>query len=79
MQVTVRYFASIKDYTGVKMETIELSPDSTMRNLLDYIVSRYGNVGSSKLLTAVNGEYVNQDQILSEGDVVALFPPVSGG
>lgn len=32
-----------------------------------------------RILVAVNGEYVDFGMLLKEGDVVALFPPVSGG
>ena len=33
----------------------------------------------SRLMTAVNGEYVRGDAVLLEGDELALIPPVSGG
>ncbi len=32
-----------------------------------------------RILVAVNGEYVDHGTVLENGDVVALFPPVSGG
>ena len=32
-----------------------------------------------RVLLAVNGEYVDPSHGLREGDVVAVFPPVSGG
>ncbi len=34
---------------------------------------------SSRLVVAVNQEYQLHDHVLSEGDEVALIPPVSGG
>ena len=33
----------------------------------------------NRILVAVNGEYVDRGTVLEDGDVVALFPPVSGG
>ena len=33
----------------------------------------------SRLMKAVNGEYVKGDAVLREGDELALIPPVSGG
>ena len=32
-----------------------------------------------RLMRAVNGEYVDGDAVLGEGDELALIPPVSGG
>jgi len=32
-----------------------------------------------RMLVAVNGEFSEQEAVLAEGDLVALFPPVSGG
>ena len=31
------------------------------------------------MLVAVNGEFADPEAMLAEGDMVALFPPVSGG
>jgi len=33
----------------------------------------------NRILVAVNGEYVDRGTVLEDGDVVTLFPPVSGG
>jgi molybdopterin converting factor small subunit len=33
----------------------------------------------SNVIIAVNGAYVDPNTLLEDGDVVALFPPVSGG
>ena len=35
--------------------------------------------GPQRLVVAVNGEYVVMGHILTDGDEVALIPPVSGG
>ena len=79
MQVTVRYYASLRDYTGLNRETLELSSKSTIDDLLELLSSRYTDFGDMQILTAVNGEYAKGDLMLSEEDVVAIFPPVSGG
>ena len=77
MKVLVRYFASVRDYTGKDGEMRELGDGMTLGDLLTILRSMYNL--DSYVLTAVNMEYVGLDTILHEGDTVALFPPVSGG
>ena len=79
MQVTVRYFASIRVYTGLNREMVELSTKSTINDLLELLASKYDDFGDLRVLAAVNGEYAVRELVLSDEDVVALFPPVSGG
>lgn len=78
MKVIVRYFASIKDYTGIKRETLVLEDEKTIGELLILLKSRYG-FESSPIISVVNREYVKPERNLHEGDIIALFPPVSGG
>ena len=80
MKVKVRYFASIRDRIGLEQEEVETPTGNTLGALYEELKATYGALGEwSRVLLAVNGVYVEPDQCLSEGDVVAVFPPVSGG
>jgi molybdopterin synthase catalytic subunit len=76
MNVRVRLFAGLRERAGTGERMIEL-PDG----------ARAGDVWARLelgdephgLLYAVNKRYANPDAGLSEGDEVALIPPVSGG
>jgi MoaE-MoaD fusion protein len=76
MQVTVRLFAGLRERAGADERELELPPAATASDvwtLLDIGPEPAG------LLYAVNQEYAARDRQLSEGDEIALIPPVSGG
>lgn len=80
IKVRVLFFGAARDTVG--QNEVELSLRSTNANaafaeLLAQFpaLSRFGR----SLLFAVNQEYVKPDQLLRDGDELAVFPPVSGG
>lgn len=84
MKVNVRYFAMLREATGVESETIELPEEgASLADLLAGIGGRSQSLGefltSRPLLCSVNQEYSGPERVLEEGDEIALFPPVSGG
>ena len=81
----VLYFAWLRQRTGVGEETV--SPPATVRTvaeLVDWLRARGpGHAEALKDLSsirvAVNQEFATLDAAISEGDEVALFPPMTGG
>ena len=76
MQITVRLFAGLRERAGTGKRDIELPDGSTVED-----VWRALGLGGEPpgLLYAVNRSYADAEHPLSEGDEVALIPPVSGG
>ena len=60
---------------------MELPAGSTVAQALMEFLRRYPAVSTSPedLVTAVNQEYVDHEEVLKDGDELALIPPVSGG
>ena len=59
---------------------LELPPGASVGDLAQLLVGRFGQLPRSEaLVMAVNLEYQDHDYALSDGDEVALIPPVSGG
>ncbi|WP_048149924.1 ubiquitin-like small modifier protein 1 [Palaeococcus ferrophilus] len=89
MRVRVRYFARFRSIAGRDEEEFELPAGSTVRDLLKLIVDRHPAFrgesfgedydDEADVNVSRNGRYVGFDEVLEEGDVVAIFPPVSGG
>lgn len=79
MKVRVRYFAALREQTGIHEEVRETA-GPTAQELYEEIRSEYGVRLSLRVVrSSVNGEFVAHDHGLSEGDEVVFIPPVAGG
>ncbi len=79
-RIRVIYFASYREFTGLTEEEFQLSQGSAVKALMKVVKSRHEALRDVKrILVAVNGEFAEPEVVLAEGDLVALFPPVSGG
>lgn len=81
MDVTVLLFAAHRELVGVANVVVSLPDHATVDTLLDELRSRGGSWTDlpSVPAVAVNRSYANVDSELSDGDEVALIPPVAGG
>jgi MoaD family protein len=93
MGVTVKFFANFREATGE--DRVTLSGISNVAELLDELVKRFGSGLSDLLYESQGGKLRDSVNILvngkgiaflgglnaklSDGDVVAIFPPISGG
>ncbi|MBK6735276.1 MAG: MoaD/ThiS family protein [bacterium] len=79
MKVHVRYFAVLRDASGVAGEDVE-GGFSDATGLWDQLCSRHAfPLGLDSLRVSVNAKYVPTGTALHDGDEVAFIPPVSGG
>jgi MoaE-MoaD fusion protein len=81
MQVSVLYFGVLRDIFRREKELIALPAGATVETLLDHYRGLAPDQRGlwSSVAVAVNQEYARKDQLISEGDEVAMLPPVSGG
>ena len=80
MYVTIRLFAGYRERVGESSVGLELSAGATVGEMTRSLVRRYGQLPRAQsLVVAVNQEYQDHDYVLTDGDEVALIPPVSGG
>jgi molybdopterin converting factor subunit 1 len=79
--VNVRFFASVKDMTGLSEASVELPATSIADDVVAHFVSKFPAMAELRpyLRIAVNESYVDVSHTLRNGDEVALIPPVSGG
>ena len=81
MQVRLLFFATLKDIVGAREMRVDIPPNSSVGDLLTQLEQSYPRLRDYRqiVLTAVNEEYVSKTATITDGDEVALFPPVSGG
>lgn len=81
MTIRVLLFATLADQVGHQQLTLTLSDKATVSDAVDRLTAEYRAVAQMReqLAMAVNMEYVTANRVLSEGDELALIPPVSGG
>ena len=80
MNVRVRLFASYREAAGVGHILLDLPSGATVRDAIAEITRRHPVVaGIRELIVAKNRDYVGLDEMIGDGDELALIPPVSGG
>ena len=79
MKVHIRYFAALRDSSGISGETLETRTQSVRELVDELIVSRGLGLSSSLIRIAVNGSFVDDQTLVNDGDEITLIPPVSGG
>ena len=81
MKVDVRLFAGLSELVGRRQVSLDLAEGATIAQLRDKLSQEYPAVTPflTALVCAINEEYASPEHSLSDGDEVALIPPISGG
>jgi molybdopterin synthase catalytic subunit/molybdopterin converting factor small subunit len=76
MHVVIRFFAGLREQAGAGQRQLELEEGAVLADVWPAL-----GLGDEPpgLLYAINRVYAEAEQPLSDGDEVALIPPVSGG
>ncbi|CAG7912887.1 Molybdopterin synthase sulfur carrier subunit [Mammaliicoccus sciuri] len=75
----VLYFAHLKEIININEEQITLNQDYSVLNFKLYLVEKHPELKDETFQVAVNEEFVQDSSVITDQDVVALIPPVSGG
>ncbi|MFG0297064.1 MAG: MoaD/ThiS family protein [Maioricimonas sp. JB045] len=81
MNVSVQLFARARDLAGAGSVSVELPEGATVGDVRAALARAYPALQpiAQSLLVAVDADYATDAQRLQPGQVVACFPPVSGG
>jgi molybdopterin converting factor small subunit len=74
MKIKTRLFATLREGRGKELE-VEVGNDSTVKEIIEALSIEREDVA----LLLINGRDGSFDTVLTESDVVSLFPPVGGG
>jgi MoaE-MoaD fusion protein len=81
MQIHIKLFAVLRETAGTGQLILDLPPGATVASAAAALAQQ--TPATTKFLNrvayAVNQNYVNSTTTLSDGDELAIIPPVSGG
>ena len=82
MDVTVLYFAAVRELVGLASETLSL-PDGvrSVKALRAHLESVHPSLAGrlAQVRIARNESFAADDEAVAAGDEIALIPPVAGG
>ncbi len=80
LHVQLLYFAGLRDLAGVSEERVELPDETnTVARVARFACEKHPALRLDGVRIAVNEEFADEHASVSDGDVVAFIPPVSGG
>ena len=81
ISVRVLFFASLADLMGERRRSLDLPAGATIADALHHLTQDVPELAARAphASFAVNEAFVTVDTPLSDGDELALIPPVSGG
>jgi molybdopterin converting factor small subunit len=79
IRVKVLFFGAVADMLGMRSAEMELPAGTDGRSAFEKVVRQHSPLAGRRLLYAVNEQYTDGAEALSEGDRLAIFTAVSGG
>jgi molybdopterin converting factor subunit 1 len=82
MKVKVLYFAAVRDLVGAPEENLELPGDvNSIGRLAEHLAHIHSELTDrlENVRFARNEEFAKNSDAISDGDTIALIPPVAGG
>ena len=83
MKVKVLFFGATADSAVARKAEIVLDENINASDALNFIFKEFPNLEKNhkknSLHFSINQEYANGDELISEGDELAVFTAVSGG
>ena len=79
MKVQVLFFGATADATGKREIEIDLADETKAETAFHKIIRDFPQLENHSRLFAVNQEYASGDEVIRNGDELAIFTHVSGG
>ena len=83
MKVKVLFFGATADSVGKREVAVSLDENTNAKNALEKIFATFPNLEKNhdkkSLHFSVNQEYANGEEVINDGDELAVFTAVSGG
>ncbi|WP_088066687.1 molybdopterin converting factor subunit 1 [Gottfriedia luciferensis] len=77
--IKVLLFAHLREKLGTEQLMIQDKNEMSVQDLKIWLSEQYNLQSLNHVMTAINEEFVTDDEVVKDGDTVAFIPPVSGG
>jgi len=79
IEITVHYFAKLRDLTNKEKESIKIAIESTPKDIYKQLNEMYGLPNIPNLKIAINDSFASWESKLQDKDKLVFIPPVTGG
>jgi len=79
MDIEVKLFATLRDYLPKGSSRFSCRMEVDGRTRVQDILERLRIPEETPTIILINGVHGKKDQLLKDGDVLSVFPPVAGG
>lgn len=79
MKASILFFGATADVVGKRGIELTLSETATAKEAFAQVVADHPELSRYKLLFSLNQNYAEGDEVVSDGDELAIFTAVSGG
>ncbi len=79
MIVGVLFFGSTAEITGQRRIAIEVATETRASTIFSKLVADHPRLAAHKLHFSVNQQFATGNEIICDGDELAIFTAVSGG
>ena len=79
MDIQVLFFGATADWVGHRELTLSINNKAATADVVEQLISQYSLLKDRKLKIAVNQQYAKGNEIIRDGDELAIFTAVSGG
>ena len=82
MKVKIQFFGRYKEITGKSELSLTVTTGNTIWHAVEQLAQQFPEIEKDKrfIMVAKNNVYTSVDELIQEGDVIIISPPiVSGG
>ena len=79
INIKVIYFAVLRDLTTKKEALLSVDQGTTPQSLYDILQEKYSFPDQNTFKVAINDNFTEWNEPLSQHDTVVFIPPVTGG
>ena len=79
MKVNVLFFGATADIVGQRRMEYTIEENAAAKTVFERLLAEFPKLKDHRLLFSVNQEYSSDEQVVGDGDELAVFTAVSGG